>query len=216
MKLSDLSPSHEHILEWFKENAQFPLDKAVVKKSGKFWLNGTGELTLKTNVEEIKYPIGKVNKLSTFAGALGVAGVSREGKLNSLKNMPESSMFVHLSNQSITKIDHPIRASIDVILTHNLITSLKDIHRFVSCPSIDLCFNPVKSAILGLLLIPEINVIRTHDFFLNKHIPEKTEEIKTFHRALSIVAKYVGKGRTGLIDAQEELIDNDLDDFAEV
>ncbi len=89
----------------------------------------------------------------------------------------------------------------DFYCTSNRLTSLKDVHRQITeIRGVFACRqNPIKSHVLGLLLIRGITEIRLD----RMHVEE-------------IVNKHLGKGRAGMLQAQEELIEAGLEEFAQL
>jgi len=83
----------------------------------------------------------------------------------------------------------------------NKLTSLKDVHKHVT--EIKGIFyavaNPINSHALGLLLIKGVTEVRLD----NK-------------RVMEILNSYLGKGRAGMLMAQEELIEAGLEEFAKL
>ena len=94
-----------------------------------------------------------------------------------------------------------------VWLTNNKLTSLHNIHKHFKYISDLIWFsgNPIKEAILGLILIDGLN-----DIDLDNITPGP------LYDACRIVRKYIGKGMEGVSRCQDELIEAGLDDFAEL
>jgi len=81
----------------------------------------------------------------------------------------------------------------------NEITSLVGIHKKIKdCLYIYLERNPIKEGGLGLLLIKNLNVLRSELY------------------PIQIIATYLGKGKRGMIDCQTELIKKGYKDFAKL
>ena len=82
-----------------------------------------------------------------------------------------------------------------------MIASLKGVHEHVTSDgSVFLATeNPIKSHVLGLLLIKDLKQIRLD----NKQVEE-------------ILNRHLGKGRAGMLMAQEELIEAELEEFAQL
>jgi len=83
--------------------------------------------------------------------------------------------------------------------SYNKLTSLVGIHKIIkSCQEIYLSGNPIKEGGLGLLLIKDL------------------EHIVSELPALKIIDKYLGKGKRGMIDCQQELIKAGYKEFAKI
>jgi hypothetical protein len=84
---------------------------------------------------------------------------------------------------------------------NNMLTSLEGIHKQIK--KINGIFfsqrNPINSHVLGLLLIEGIT-----DIYLDN------EQVQ------DILNKHLGKGKAGVLAARQELLDADLDDYAEL
>lgn len=205
MKLCNLfeTPDEDHeILMWFRDHIttsksfgkMYDIDKLTVK-NGEVSYSG---VLLNLTCDELKYPLVKADVVSME-------------ELKSVKNFPTKPGVnqLALGGCSIKKIDHPITCN-TLSIAKNQLTSLKDIHKFVSCRDLLIWNNPIKDSILGLLLIPGIKNI---DDGSNGAL---MDEFEIPNKAIAIVSKYVGKGKSGMIEAQQELLDNDLDDYAEI
>ena len=83
----------------------------------------------------------------------------------------------------------------------NKLTSLKDVHKHIT--EIKGIFyalkNPINSHVLGLLLIKGITKVQLD----NKQVEE-------------ILNRHLGRGRAGMLMAQEELIEAGLEEFAQL
>jgi len=94
----------------------------------------------------------------------------------------------------------------------NQLTTLKDIHKLFSNDGyikgyIAFCNNPIKSHILGLILIPELKGISQIETIKDKQLK----------LACTIINKHLEEGSNRDVFAcQEELIDNNLKGFAEL
>jgi hypothetical protein len=82
-----------------------------------------------------------------------------------------------------------------------MITSLKGIHnQLKKCHGMFVAHtNPIKSHVLGLLLIEGITGISLENY-----------------QVQDILNKHLGKGKAGVLAARQELLDLDLDDYAEL
>jgi len=83
----------------------------------------------------------------------------------------------------------------------NELTSLKDVHKHITeiRGNFYAVNNPIKSHVLGLLLIKGV----TRVYLDNKQVEE-------------ILNRHFGKGRAGMLMAQEELIEAGLEEFAQL
>jgi len=134
-----------------------------------------------------------------------------KNKLTSLKGCPK---FVgedfDVSDNQLTEIDFAPEIILgDFNIAKNKITSLKDIHKKChQCNGhIVIGGTPISKAILGVILID--------------HLESLSVIVQVAHsmpllKAAAIVNKYLGKGKAGVLDAQNELIEAGLDDFAEL
>ena len=93
----------------------------------------------------------------------------------------------------------------DFYCHNNKLTSLKDVHKHVTEIKGEFYAfkNPINSHVLGLLLIKGVTGVHLD----NKQVEEKVEEI---------LNSYLGKGRVGMLMAQEELIEAGLEEFAQL
>jgi len=135
-------------------------------------------------------------------------------QLTSLQYCPsEVNGNFYCSFNQLTSLQYcPSKVKGDFYFTNNQLTSLKDIHKLFSNGGyikgkISFHGNPIKSHILGLMLIPELKSIDNIEKI-------KDEQLKL---ACTIINKHLEEGSNRDVFAcQEELIDNDLKDFAEL
>lgn len=83
----------------------------------------------------------------------------------------------------------------------NLLTSLKGIHTQITqmCGRFSAIGNPIESHVLGLLLIKGITTVLLDNW-----------------RVAEILNRHLGKGRAGMLMAQEELIEAGFEKFAQL
>lgn len=144
---------------------------------------------LNLNCDEIAYPIGYAKEINFYGG-----------KLKSVKNFPNKPNVtekIWAGGQAVSKIDHPIVCH-HLSLALNKITTLKDVHKFVKCESITIWNNPIEGPMLGLLMIPGIKTIDDGD---NGELQARFQKPND---ALKIISKYAGKGKPGVLEAQQE------------
>lgn len=124
-------------------------------------------------------------------------------KLTSLEGGPElvGEDFNCSRNQLTSLKGSPKKVGKNFICSNNQLTSLKDIHKQIH--EINGSFwaieNPIKSHVLGLLKIKGLKKV----WLDNKEVQD-------------IINDHLGQGNAGLIKAQRELIEEDLDDYAEL
>ena len=146
------------------------------------------------------------NEIVTLIGGPSIVDgdfICNRNNLTTLEGSPEkvgASFFCPLNRltslKGITKnIGHSLNCS------NNLIASLKGVHEHVTGVGsmFDATGNPIKSHVLGLMLIDGLKAIRLD----NKQVGE-------------ILEKHLGKGRAGMLMAQEELIEAGLEEFAQL
>ncbi len=91
--------------------------------------------------------------------------------------------------------------------SQNRISSLVGIHNTVkSCTEIDLSDNPIVEGGIGLLLIE--NLIK---IWCAVKVSDEASCL-----AFRIIEKYLGQGKSGILECQEELIDNNLKEYAKL
>jgi hypothetical protein len=152
---------------------------------------------------ELKY------KLDVVLGDFDI----HDRQIASFKNFPNSVHGeVNCYNNNITSLEgapYNISGSLDLI--DNPITSFKDIHKHIqSCNKIYIPVS-VQSNLLGVLKMKNIPLLSTASTDRWK------EGYNTLLKAVSIINKYGHdkKGSANILACQEELIDNELKDYAE-
>ncbi len=124
-------------------------------------------------------------------------------KLTSLEGAPSHvGGDFDCSHNNLTSIEGaPSHVDGGFSCSHNKLTSLKDVHKHITEIKGIVCAlkNPINSHVLGLLLIKGITKVRLD----NKQVEE-------------ILNRHLGKGRVGMLMAQEELIEAGLEEFAQL
>jgi len=140
--------------------------------------------------------------------------------ITSLEGCPESVRWVfEIRETEITSLDHITPVMGSCLISQNKLTSLKDIHkkiRFtkgVGSGILSAGNNPVKSHILGVILIEGIQELMWNAPGVT---PRYNDSESDYKKAFDIVRRHVGKGKAGVLAAQDELIDAGLDDFAQL
>jgi hypothetical protein len=146
------------------------------------------------------------NKLTSLEGAPSSVGGNffcSDNKLTSLERAPSSvgGTFFCSDNKLTSLEGAPSSVGGDFFCTANKLTSLHNIHKqikHIGSEHADFNNNPIKSHVLGLLLIDGLKYV----FLDNK----KVEEIITKHLL----------GERDVFACQEELIEAGLEDFAQL
>ena len=124
-------------------------------------------------------------------------------ELTSLEGAPSyvRRSFSCINNQLTSLRGAPSHIGGHFYCSCNRLTSLKDVHKqIVEIRGIFECrINPIESHVLGLLLIKGVTEVRLD----NKQVEE-------------ILNRHLGKGRAGMLMAQEELIEAGLEEFAQL
>jgi hypothetical protein len=94
----------------------------------------------------------------------------------------------------------------------NPITSLHDIHRHVRSAKSIILPDTIVEAILGLLMIKDLLDVRVANSIRSAPASRGSGRLKA---AVAIVVKHLATDED-ILACQEELIDNDLDEFAEL
>lgn len=201
-------PMHDF---WVNSNNLESLKGSPTSVTGSFWC-GSNDL------KSLKYAPKKVGKdfkcddnfiESLEHGPIEVGSLydCSNNKLKSLQYAPEEVPHFYCNTNLIESLLHVPKRMRTLAMAGNKIKTLAGIHKQIThVQEIRLSGNPIDSAILGLILIPELKSVVCLDF-LKGHTKE-------FSDAIDIVKKYLGQGKPGVLSAQDELQDHDLDDFA--
>ena len=126
-----------------------------------------------------------------------------DNELTSLKGAPSHvGGNFYCSNNELTSLEGaPSHVGGSFYCSSNKLTSLKDVHKHIAEIKGEFYAsdNPIKSHVLGLLLIKGVTEVRLDN--------EQVKEILNMH---------LGKGRAGMLMAQEELIEAGLEEFAQL
>ena len=158
----------------------------------------------------IDYKGGKfdcaANKLTSLAGAPSHVGGDfncSDTRLTSLKGAPShvDGYFYCSDNRLVSLVGAPSHVDGSFSCSVNKLTSLKDVHKHITeiRGKFYAVNNPIESHVLGLLLIKGVTEVRLN----NKRVKE-------------ILNRHLGKGRVGMLMAQEELIEAGLEEFAQL
>ena len=147
-----------------------------------------------------------LNHLTSLEGAPSCVGggfYCSYNQLTSLEGAPSrvNGGFDCAYNELTSLAGAPSRVNGNFNCSNNELASLKDVYKHVT--EIKGKFyaikNPIKSHVLGLLLIKGVTEVRLD----NKQVKE-------------ILNSHLGKGRAGMLMAQEELIEAGLEEFAQL
>jgi len=145
-------------------------------------------------------------RLTSLAGAPSHVGGNFNcsyTRLTSLAGAPShvGGNFYCSDNKLTSLAGAPSHAGGSFYCAFNKLTSLKDVHKHIT--EIKGIFyaieNPIESHVLGLLLIKGVTKVQLD----NMQVTE-------------ILNRHLGKGRVGMLMAQEELIEAGLEEFAQL
>jgi hypothetical protein len=137
-------------------------------------------------------------------------------ELTSLKGSPATTVsYFSCSENKLTSLEYatPV-VNGDFYCDKNLLTSLKDIHKI--CKQIDGNFvaasNPIKSHVLGLLLIKNLNGVTFSTLSALSDTDEILEDVE------DILNKYLPNknGNKNVLACQNELLDRGFDEYAQL
>jgi len=146
------------------------------------------------------------NELTSLEGAPSHVGGNFNCSYNELTSLAGAPShvggdFYCYDNKLISLEGAPSRVSGSFYCAHNKLTSLKDVHKHIT--EIKGIFyaieNPIESHVLGLLLIKGVTEVHLD----NRQVTE-------------IINRHLGKGRVGMLMAQEEIIGAGLEEFAQL
>jgi len=132
-----------------------------------------------------------VDKLEVQMGTIKVSMVADKSKISSLEGFPRVIKgYLSLENCKNLK-------------------SIKGIHKHIQQVDevIYLGDSPIEGGLLGLIFIKNLQ---------NVYYMSSSKDKDNIKRALRIISKHLGKGRAGILDAQNNLIDAGLDEYAEL
>lgn len=202
-----------HWYHWHKDD--HPLRVLMKVRDGR--LDYNGEIRVEP-FGELPFPMGKVREFVVYA---------MSGKtIDSFKSFPEEAEYMSLTDVKShslkgleTKIQR-LRYSGQLLsfegvptvhmldLVSNGFRSLSGINKHVSTAVLTFLDNiDIEDGLLDVLRIPGIQTVR-YQLTLGK---DKNPQLE---KAFDIITKHVGQGRPGIVKAHQELIDNDLEDFA--
>lgn len=161
-------------------------------------------------LKKLPVTFGKVNQLFECKD-LGLTSFA--GFPSKIIQTSSSNGYLSATGNDFTSLDGIARSVSEIVLTNcNKITSLKNVHKYID--SCERLFVPgsVKSNLLGVLKIKDLAFVHFQDH-------RSTIENDKLTRACNIINVYLERGHIGnseILACQQELIDNDLDDYAEL
>lgn len=142
---------------------------------------------------------------ASYANFYLMHGIHEGSKIKSLKGVPtEIRGDFHFDGDIHPNTDYPKTVDGDFYAPE--VTNFHDIHKYVKRIEGYLYVYDCTKNLLGPILIPGIKGV--------KYDSTATDTDRKIVRAIAIINKHIGKGKPGIIAAQEELIDNDLDEYA--
>ena len=146
------------------------------------------------------------NRLTSLEGAPSRVGGHFYCSYNELTSLEGAPSHVNgaffCSHNELTSLEGaPSHVGGDFDCSINELASLKDVYKHIAEIKGEFYAsdNPIKSHVLGLLLIKGVTEVRL----------DKTE-------VQDILNRHLGKGRAGMLMAQEELIEAGLEEFAQL
>lgn len=185
------------------------------KSDSDILIKNTGLKTLEGFTQDVRGDIdlreNKIESLKGLPAELKGSLHMSHNKLKSFEGCPRKIMGgFSVSYNQITSIEHlPEHIERNFWISENKLTSLAGIHRILKhCGGkIDIGGCPIVGGLIGVLSIEGFKGLTTSG--------GESADSKELELACDIINKYLGKGRQGILSAQDELIDHDLDDFAE-
>ncbi len=126
--------------------------------------------------------------------------------------------YFDLSNNMLTSIENIPYNCYTIDLSNNDITSLEGIGTYLNaCEEFNISNNDIISGGIGLLLVDGLKHIISHNNPMATW--KEREDFKAFReepfqKALSIIRKYLPKGKKSILECQQELIDDGLEQYA--
>ena len=166
-----------------------------------------------TSLEGAPETVGFSRQTSGSPGSVVVFDIAGNSNLKSLKGGPKKVNGKYYARRcgltSLEGVASEIKGELD--LSHNALTSLQGIHKLFKGGSLDgvisLDWCPIKSHILGLMLIPKLRGAYNESGGANPN---------DFSKAIVIVDKHLKSKERDVIDCQQELIEAGLKEFAQL
>ncbi len=195
------------------DNKLKTLDHAPQRVSMQFDVSGNKLKNLKGAPNSVTSFNASSNQLTSLEGCPQIIvhnfNVSNNKSLVSLKGAPP-----HIGNNfdasetGITSLEHVPRKFVMGIFRGSRIKSLIGVHKYIDlCVGMDLSRAPITEGGLGLLLVNGLTKLIVSDFL---------DPYAKFAGPAEIIKKYLGKGKAGLLECQEELIDNGFEAYAKL
>jgi hypothetical protein len=141
--------------------------------------------------------------------------------VESFEYLPKTLGGLYATHNKIKSIDFiPSHVKGDIFIAGNDITDLHDIHKKVQYCGGEMWirYNPIKSNILGLLLIDGLKKL---DLSETEDLQRTPRDNAEFNRACYIISKYLkdktfSSPKQRMIACQNEMIDKGLEDYAQL
>jgi len=146
------------------------------------------------------------NLLTSLEGGPAKVGTSYScvtNHLTNLKGAPKECSIFNASYNPLTSVEGlPEVINEELMLTYTGLDNLKDIHKYLkSCKMMNLYNSPIKSHVLGLLLINDLQFVSFSD------------NLKPIS---NIINKHIRDGAQSVFDCQQELIDAGFKEYAQL
>lgn len=201
----DFITDEEEMLRWVREsctNEARDIYKNHLSINNGF-VDSDREIIVRENVKRLRVKFGKVRQhFSARGGLTSMMGLPQE----IVPTENDNETWISFAGCRFNKIDHKLPFVFEAEFSGcTNLTDLTGIEKYVSCEQIFLPIT-IKKGMLSLMKIPQLKAVHV----TTSEDPKQNADVS---KATNIITMYLGKGRAGMIDAQEKLSDADLEDL---
>lgn len=157
-------------------------------------------------------------KDKTYVGDIDISGRD----ITTLKGAPQHIVGrFSCSDNLLTSLEGaPSVITGGFFCNNNDVTSLHDVHKIITeiRGVFSMLNNPIKSHVLGILMIKGLQWVKIADSRLSAKNPEGGEAAPRLLEVQAILEKYIPNrvGKKSLLECQSELLDAGLDEYAQL
>ncbi len=156
-----------------------------------------------------------ITEYEIIVGSFDMSNQYIENVISDIKIHEVLASETTIINCGLTSLKYVPYSNSALYVTNNCISSLRNVHKHIRCTEIFLNGNKFTEGGIGLLLIDNLSHIEHIEWTVGQSLVDPVKEHDSY-RAIRIIKSYLSKGKAGLLECQEELIEAGLSEYAKL